>query len=120
MTSFLGPLRQTHLQGKAVPSKNYFRLRFGIANEWACHRFRVFFHTFGQCAQRRFDGGGCDGKGPLFVLYPGASTERGRHLLPQSHNFRLDFGWIAEDAFKEVRIDGIEAVAETDDGRGDV
>jgi len=72
-------------------------------------------------AQQPFNGGGCDGKGPLFVLYPGASTERGRHLLPQSHNFRLDFGWIAaEDAVKEVRIDGIEAVAETDDGRGDV
>jgi len=34
--------------------------------------------------------GGCDGKGPLFVLYPGASIERGRHLLPQSHNVRLD------------------------------
>ena len=27
----------------------------------------------------------------------GASTERGRHLLPQSHNFRLDVGWIAKD-----------------------
>ena len=27
------------------------------------------------------------------ALYPGASTERGRHLLPQSHNFRFDFGW---------------------------
>ena len=93
MTSFLGPLRQAHLQGKAVPSKNYFRLRFGFANEWACHRFRVFLHAFGQCAQRRFDGGGCDGKGPLFVLYPGASTERGRHLLPQSHNVRLELGW---------------------------
>ncbi len=46
--------------------------------------------------------------------------EPGSLLLPQSHNFRLDFGWIAEDAFKEVRIDGIEAVAETDDGGGDV
>jgi len=22
------------------------------------------------CAQRRFDGSGCDGTGPLFVLYP--------------------------------------------------
>ena len=41
-------------------------------------------------------------------------------LLPQSHNVRLDFGWIAEDAFEEVRIDGIEAVAETDEGGGDV
>jgi hypothetical protein len=51
----------------------------------------------------------------------GASTERGRHLLPQSHNFRLDPGWIAGIyAFKDVRIDGIEVVAETDDGRGDV
>jgi hypothetical protein len=41
-------------------------------------------------------------------------------LLPQSHNFRLDRGWIAEDEIQEVRIDGIEAVAETDDGGGDV
>jgi hypothetical protein len=23
-----------------------------------------------KCAQRRFDGGGCDGKGPLFGVYP--------------------------------------------------
>ena len=41
-------------------------------------------------------------------------------LLPQSHNIRLDFGWIAQDAFNDVRIDGIEAVAETGDRRGDV
>ena len=41
-------------------------------------------------------------------------------LFPQSHNFRLDQGWIAKDEIKEVRIDGIEAVAETDEGRGDV
>ena len=52
----------------------------------------------------------------------GASTERGRHLLPQSHNFRLDlgWGWRFHEEFIEVCIDGIEAVAETDDGGGDV
>ncbi len=50
----------------------------------------------------------------------GASTERGRHLLPQSHNLRLDVGWIAHEEFIEVCIDGIKAVAETDDGGGDV
>ena len=43
-----------------------------------------------KCPQRRFDGGGCDGKGPLFVLYPsknscadrGAHTERQRRPEP--------------------------------------
>jgi hypothetical protein len=47
-------------------------------------------------------------------------SERRRHLLPQFLNFRLDFSWIAKDEIKEVRIDGIEAVAETDNGRGDI
>ena len=49
--------------------------------------------------------------------------EPGSLLLPQSHNFHLDVGWIAKDGaivVKEVRIDGIEAVAETDDAGGDV
>lgn len=66
---------------------------------------------------------GASGSPPNLWVAGGRITSRyepGRLSLPQSHNFRLDQGWIAGDEIKEVRIDGIEAVAESHDGSGDV
>ncbi len=43
-------------------------------------------------AQQRFNGGGCDGKGPLFVLYPGADLPCCRQCNGCAHFHRDQFG----------------------------